>query len=250
MKISIVGFGQMGQMIKGCAEERGHEVVSLIDPFHPEATHKEFCEDAVKEADVCICFTRPDAAMQNIEDACRFKIPMVIGTTSWEDKMETVKKMVAEAGIGLAYSSNFSIGVNIFFKLLEEAGKVINNFDMYDILAHEAHHRKKLDSPSGTAKTMAQILLQNIDRKTKVCEETLTSRQPEPEELHYSSVRGGHIPGTHSVYFDSEFDTIEMTHTARTRKGFASGSVIAAEWVANQKGLFTERDIMDQILGK
>ncbi len=118
---------------------------------------------------------------------------------------------------------------------------------MYDIMAHEAHHNKKRDSPSGTAKTIAAILLENISRKTSVYEEKL-DRMIKPEELHFSSIRGGAIPGTQSVYFDSEFDTIEMTHTARSRGGFATGAVIAAEWIAEKKGLFTEKDMMKQLL--
>jgi len=247
MNLAIVGFGQMGQMIKEIAEERGHEVISVIDPSNPQATHKEFSEESMSGVDACICFTQPDAAMGNIQDACRYKRPLVLGTTGWTDHMEEVRQLVKEAGTGMVYSSNFSIGVNIFFKLIEQASQVIDGFEMYDILAHEAHHRKKIDSPSGTAKTMAQILLDNIERKTKVYEDKM-DRRIEDDELHFSSVRGGSIPGTHSVYFDSDFDTIELTHTARNRRGFATGAVIAAEWIVKQKGLFTERDMMNQIL--
>ena len=248
MKISIIGYGRMGQLIRECAQERKVEIVSIIDPFHPDATHQEFTESAMEGVDACICFTQPDVALSNIKDMCKYQKQGVIGTTGWSDKMEEVEKWVAESGIGLVYSSNFSIGVNIFFKLIEQASKVINKFEAYDVLAYEAHHNKKMDSPSGTARTIADLLVEQIDRKTRVVEDKL-DRTIDPEELHISSMRGGSIPGTHSVMFDSEFDTIELKHTARNRLGFATGAVIAAEWIKGKKGLFTEADMMNQLLG-
>ncbi len=247
MNISIIGYGQMGQLIEQLAIQRGHLVQSIIDPFHSDATHKEFCAEAMDKVDVCICFTRPDVAIDNIKHVCQWKKQLVLGTTGWTDQMAEVRQMVEHAGTGMVYSSNFSIGVNIFFKLIEQAAQVIDSFEMYDIMAHEVHHNKKRESPSGTAKTMTQILLDNISRKSKVCEEKL-DRMIEPEELHFSSMRGGAVPGTHSIYFDSEFDTIEITHRARNRGGFATGAVIAAEWILQQKGLFTEKDMMKQLL--
>ncbi|MBU2646931.1 4-hydroxy-tetrahydrodipicolinate reductase [bacterium] len=247
MKISIVGYGKMGQLIEQVALERKAEVVSTIDPFHPKATHKSFSEEAMQGVDVCICFSQPAVAMGNIADACRWKKQVVIGTTGWVDQMDRVEQMVNESGVGLVYSSNFSIGVNIFFKMIELASQVINKFDVYDILGYEAHHNRKLDSPSGTAVTISKILLDNVDRKTVTVEEKL-DRKIEPHELHFASMRGGNIPGTHVVQFDSEFDTIELKHTARSRTGFAVGAVIAAEWILDKKGLFTEADMMKQLL--
>ncbi len=247
MKLSIVGYGKMGQLIEQAALERGGEVVSTIDPFHPKATHKAFSADAMKDVDVCICFSQPDVALENITDICRWKKQAVIGTTGWVDQMEKVRKMVEEADVGLVYSSNFSIGVNIFFKLIELAGQVMNKFDVYDILGYEAHHNRKMDSPSGTAVTISNILLDNIERKTTAFEEKL-DRKIEPHELHFASMRGGNIPGTHAILFDSDFDTIELKHTARSRSGFAMGSVIAAEWIQDKKGMFTEADMMKQLL--
>ncbi|MCP4755868.1 MAG: 4-hydroxy-tetrahydrodipicolinate reductase [Proteobacteria bacterium] len=248
MNISIIGYGKMGQLVEQCARERKMETVSIIDPFHPNATHKEFDESAMDKVDVCICFTQPDVAMRNIRDACRWKKQIVIGTTGWVDKMAEVEQMVAENGVGMVYSSNFSIGVNIFFKLIEQASRIIDTFDIYDILGYEAHHNRKMDSPSGTARTISNILLENIDRKKTVFEDKV-DRKIEPEELHFASMRGGNIPGTHTVLFDSEFDTIELKHTARNRIGFATGSVLAAEWILDKKGLFTESDMMKQLLG-
>lgn len=248
MKLSIVGYGQMGQLIEQCAINRNLEIASIIDPFHPKATHKEFSDSAMANVDVCICFTQPDAAMGNIENACKYKKNAVIGTTGWTGQMDIVRQMVEKQEVGLVYSSNFSIGVNIFFKLIEQAAQVMNQFDVYDVMAFEAHHNKKMDSPSGTATTMANILLKNLERKSKVVEEKL-DRKIDPEELHFASMRGGHIPGTHSVLFDSEFDTIELKHTARNRLGFATGAVLASEWINGKKGLFTESDMMKQLLG-
>lgn len=248
MKISLIGYGQMGQLIGRCAQERNIEIASIIDPFHPEATHKDFDDDAMKDVDVCICFTQPDVVISNIENICKFKKHAVIGTTGWTDKMDYVRQKVEESGIGMVYSSNFSIGVNIFFKLVEQAAQVMNQFDVYDILGWEAHHNKKMDSPSGTATTLANLLVKNIDRKKSVCEDKL-DRKINPDELHFSSMRGGSIPGTHAIVFDSEFDTIELKHTARNRLGFATGAVLAAEWIKSQKGLFKESEMMKQMLG-
>ena len=247
MKVSIVGYGKMGQLIEKVVQERDAEVVSTIDPFHPQASHKTFSDEAMRGVDVVICFTQPDVALENIADACRWKKQVVIGTTGWVGQMDRVEQMVKESGVGLVYSSNFSIGVNIFFKIVELASQVIDKFDVYDILGYEAHHNRKLDSPSGTAVTISNILLNNIKRKTEVFEDKL-DRKIEPRELHFASMRGGNIPGTHAVLFDSEFDTIELKHTARSRSGFAVGSVIAAEWILDKKGLFTEADMMKQLL--
>lgn len=247
MNISIIGHGQMGQLIEKCALDRNHTIASIVDPFSKRATHTKISEKALEGADVCICFTQPDVALDNIKDVCASKKNLVMGTTGWLEQMPDVQKMVKEAGTGMVYSSNFSIGVNLFFKILEAAGTVMNQFDVYDVLSWEAHHKKKKDSPSGTALTIANILLENIDRKDTIFEDKL-DRSIEPNELHCASVRGGHIPGTHSVLFDSEFDTIELKHTARNRLGFATGAVLAAEWIVNEKGVFTEGDMMKQLL--
>ena len=247
MKIAIVGYGQMGQLIEKCALERGMEVASIIDPTHPSATHREFSDKAMADVEVCICFTQPDVALRNIEEGCRAKKQIVIGTTGWLDKMQYVKDLVSQNDVGLVYSSNFSVGVNIYFKLLEQAAQIINQFDMYDILGFEAHHKRKRDSPSGTAATIGNILLHNIERKEKLVVDAL-NRKIAPNELHMASLRGGHIPGTHTVLFDSEADTIELKHTARSRMGFAMGAVLASQWILDKKGTYTETDMMQQIL--
>ena len=246
MKVALVGYGQMGQMIEACAKKRGDQVVARIDPYG-EADFTEITAESVKEADVVICFTRPDVALENISKVLALNKPLVMGTTGWNDHIEEVRSKVAEAGVGMVYSSNFSLGVNLFFRMVKEAAGFIDRFDDYDISAHEFHHKKKRDSPSGTAITLGNILLEQIGRKTKL-ETGRLDRMPEDEELHLSSTRVGSIPGTHQVQFDSAFDTIEMTHTARTREGFATGALVAASWVVDQKGLFTEADLMDHLL--
>lgn len=247
MNLSIIGYGQMGQLIEKCALDRKHTIRSIIDPHHSGASHKEFCDEAMKNVDVCISFTQPNAAIANIEDACKWKKSLVIGTTGWTEQMEHIKAQVTQAEIGLIYSSNFSLGVNIFFKMVEHAGKIMNQFDLYDLFAHEEHHAQKKDSPSGTAVTIGNILLDTLSRKTKIVTQRL-DRSIQPDELHIASMRGGKIPGTHSVLFDSDFDTIELKHTARNRLGFATGAVLAAEWIIQKKGLFTEADLMKQLL--
>ncbi len=247
MKVSLVGFGGMGHILLAVAKEQGIEVASIVDPDAEGATHKEINEESVGKVDVCIDFTTPEAALENIEKYCKLGKNAVVATTGWYDSLEKVKKMVEEAGIGLIYASNFSIGVNAFFRMVEKAAKIINKFPEYDVLALELHHNRKKDSPSGTAKSLEKILLENIERKSKVVEEKL-GRKIEAGELHFASVRGGDIPGTHSILFDSNADTIELKHTARNRNGFALGALKAAEFINGKKGFFTIDDLMKELI--
>ncbi len=248
MRISLVGFGKMGNILKGLAEEQGIEIASIIDPIAEQATHAEISKESVAKADVCIDFTAPDKILGNIEKYCSLGKNAVIGTTGWYDSVEQVKKQVEETGIGLIYASNFSVGVNAFFRIVGEAAKTMNSLPEYDALAFEMHHNRKKDSPSGTAKSLEKILLDGLERKSKVVEEKL-DRKIEGNELHFASIRGGNIPGTHCIMFDSEADSIELKHTARSRKGFALGALKAAEFVKGRKGFFTIDDLMDKILG-
>ena len=150
-------------------------------------------------------------------------------------------------GTGLIHSSNFSIGVNVFFKIIENAARMFNKIEEYDVYGYEMHHNKKIDSPSGTAKTIGNILINNIKRKDKLLFEAI-NRKIQPNELHFASVRAGAIPGTHAVGFDSDADTIELKHTARNREGFALGAIMAAKWIKNKKGFYTIDDMMDSIM--
>ena len=248
MKIALIGYGKMGRMIDEMSERAGVQVVARIDPNTPDAEYQEVNAHSLREAEVAICFTNPDSALKNIEAVLAAGKDLVMGTTGWTEHKDRVSEMVKDANLGMVYSSNFSIGVNLFFHIVAEAAKVMNHFDMYDVMGLEAHHRQKHDSPSGTAVTLGELLLEHLDRKSILATQRL-DRQPEHGELHFASIRGGHVPGTHSVWFDSEFDQIELTHRARTRGGFASGALVAAQWIKGKKGFFTEREMMARLLG-
>jgi 4-hydroxy-tetrahydrodipicolinate reductase len=248
MNITLSGYGRMGRMIRGHAEERGHRIGAVVDPQAEDATHAKLAGDACKGADAVIDFSVPEAALESIRAACDARVPIVVGTTGWYERMDEAREMVNEAGIGLIWSGNFSLGVNIFFTLVKAAAQVFNRFTDYDPFVHEFHHNRKADSPSGTAEMIGRMLLERIDRKSSLVTEALHRRIGE-EELHISSTRSGSIPGTHLVAFDSPVDTVELKHTARTREGFAAGAVAAAEWIADKHGFFAVEDMMNTITG-
>ena len=248
MNIAIIGYGKMGKMIEQVAKSRGHTVAAIVDSHSRDATNSEISEEALKDADVVLDFTRPDAVVENVKKVASLKKNMAVGTTGWYDKLEEVKKVVDESGIGFIYSSNFSVGVNIFFKIVEEASKLIDKVPEYDAFGYELHHNQKADSPSGTARTTAEILAANIGRKKKI-NYGFINRRIRPEELHFASVRAGTIPGTHVVGFDSEADTIELKHTARSRAGFALGAVLAAEWLNGKRGFFEMKHFVREFFG-
>src|SRR3989338_4798924 len=234
MNIAIIGYGRMGQEIEKIARNRGINIQSIIDPNAKSATHSEINEKSMKNVDVCIDFTRPDAVLENIKRISKFRKNIVVGTTGWYDRLDEARKIVKNADIGLIYAPNFSIGVNIFFRIVGNAAKIMDKFDDYDVFGYELHHSKKLDSPSGTAKAIEKILAQNIRRK---------------KEINFTSVRSGNIPGTHAVGFDSTADTIELKHVARNREGFAAGALMAAEWIRNKKGFYSIDDMMNGLIG-
>ena len=243
MNIAIVGYGKMGQEVEKAAKARGINVKSIIDPNDNNASHKEINDKSMSNVDVCIDFTNPSAVVGNISKISKFRKNIVVGTTGWYDKITEAKNIVKNSKTGLVYASNFSIGVNVFFKIIENAAKIVNKIDDYDIYGYELHHNKKIDSPSGTARTIGEILIKNIKRKNKLLFEKI-DRKIEPNELHFASVRAGFIPGTHVVGFDSSADTIELKHTARSREGFAIGAVMAAQWIKNKRGFYNIDDII------
>jgi 4-hydroxy-tetrahydrodipicolinate reductase len=245
--IALIGYGQMGQIIKDMAPEKGHAITAIVDPY-VEGCLKEITQEALSGAEVCIDFTHPQVVVENIKQIAALGKNMVIGTTGWYNQMDEVKQVVEANQVGLIWSGNFSIGVNALFKIVEYAAKVFNNLPDYDVLGHEFHHHKKADSPSGTANMMGQILLDNIERKQKLVFEML-DRKIEPNELHFSSSRGGAIPGIHLVMFDSAVDTIEIKHTARGRAGFATGAMMAAEFIQDKTGFYNINDLMNTIIG-
>ena len=240
MKIALVGYGKMGHMLESTALSFGHQVVVTVDPIAPDAKVKVAAGDgdalakAVKDsgAEGIIEFTHPSAVMGNINALLPLGLPMVVGTTGWTDKVEEVKALTARTSGTIMHSANFSIGVNLFYKIVEEAARLVSNFDEYDAAVWEMHHNQKADSPSGTALDIARHLMAGDKRKTQIVTDAFHSK-PEPNQLHVSSTRCGSVPGTHTVFFDSNADTIELTHTARSRQGFANGAVHSLERLKN-----------------
>lgn len=242
MKIALIGYGKMGQAIHSLAAN--HQVI-IIDPNHPDANFTEINSDSLQGIDVAIDFTHPDCIMSNIEAVVTNGTNLVVGTTGWYDQMDKVQELVNQNGVGFLWASNFSIGVHMFWRILEKAAQEFANHPEYDVFGHEFHHNQKADSPSGTARSTAEIVLENSPSKSEISYET-SHQKIEPTTLHFSSTRGGNVPGTHSIYFDSEADTIEITHTARSRHGFALGAVKCAEWLQGKTGFFTIEDYLNQ----
>ena len=244
--IALIGYGKMGQILETLAAAKGHTITAIVDPF-AEGCTKEITQEALSGADVCIDFTHPTVVVNNIKQIAALGKNMVIGTTGWYGQMDEVRQVVETNGVGLIWSGNFSIGVNALFAITAYAARIFNNLPDYDVLGHEFHHRNKADSPSGTATMLTNILLENIDRKQKPVYQML-DRKIEPDELHFSSSRGGAIPGTHLVMFDSLVDTIEIKHTARGREGFASGAIMAAEFIQNKTGFYNIDNLMADLI--
>lgn len=248
MKIALLGFGGMGKVVRTIALERGHEVPVIVDPSAKEATSGKLDTAALKGMDVVIDFSNGDSVLENAKICAEAGVNLVEGATGWYGKLDEIKKVVGskDAGgkIGFMWSSNFSIGVNMYFKIVEAAAKLVNKFDEYDVWGTEIHHYNKADSPSGTAKTLEKILLENIERKTAVVEDKL-DRKREMNEIHFSSVRGGLVNFGHTIGFDSAADRITITHEARCRDGYALGAVKAAEWIVGKKGYFEMEDFLN-----
>ncbi len=249
MNIALIGYGKMGKIIEQVAIQRGHTIIARIDPTAQDATATEITKESIARADMCIDFSHPSAVLENLKKISHLGKPVVVGTTGWAQHIGEAKAIVQERKIGFLHASNFSIGMNVMFRIIESASKFMNQFPEYDVAGYELHHAKKLDSPSGTAKSLIDILLKNIERKKNVVSDKING-EIQPQSLHFASVRAGNIPGTHTILFDSAADTIEITHTARNREGFALGAVIAAEWLINKKGFFTIDDVMNDMMNK
>ena len=256
MNIALIGYGKMGKMIEQTARDQGHAVTSIVDPLAVDTPSgikivKTISEADFTSVDAAIEFTQPDKAAENILALVERKIPVVTGTTGWHDRLDEITKAVEKADSSLLWASNFSIGVNMFYRIAWYAAELANNFSEYDAGGFEAHHNKKIDSPSGTAKVLAEGVLSRIGRKKKIVWETM-NKKPEADEFHFPSLRIGSVPGTHSLFFDSQADTIEITHTARSREGFASGAVRAAVWLCagKRRGVFTIDDMMDELFNR
>ncbi|MBI5390676.1 4-hydroxy-tetrahydrodipicolinate reductase [Candidatus Woesearchaeota archaeon] len=250
MNIAIIGYGKMGRMVEQVAHQRGHRIVARVDPTDPDADAKKISQSTLHDADLCIEFTHPRAAVQNIVALAQLKKPIVVGTTGWYDALPQVQEAVKHRKVSLLYASNFSLGVQLYLRIMQRAAQLMQSFPHYDIGGIGAHHNQKADSPSGTAKSIASVILQHMPRKKSVVYE-LPDRPLAADEFHFASLSCGSIPGTHTVFFDSAVDTIELTHTARSREGFALGAVLAAEWLRKEprEGIFTIDAMMDELLG-
>ncbi len=235
MNIAIIGYGKMGKEIEKVALERGHKVVLKISSQNTT----DFTFDNLKQVDAAIEFTNPDLAVNNIKVCLESNTPVVIGTTGWYDQFDEVRGSLADNDGTLLYATNCSIGVNLFFKLNKQLAQIMNKHNEYDVEMEETHHTQKLDAPSGTAITLAEGVINNTNKDLWVKGDAHADNQ-----LGIISHRVENVPGTHIVNYTSAIDDIEIKHTAHNRKGFAMGAVIAAEYIADKKGIFTMEDVL------
>jgi 4-hydroxy-tetrahydrodipicolinate reductase len=243
MDVALFGYGQMGRQVEEVLGERNHRVTARIDPVTGDTDAASFAD----KAEIVIEFSLPDAVVDNASLYANAGINAVVGTTGWYGEVDKVKAIVEKAGTGFLYASNFSVGAHLFFKIVKAAASLVNAYPDFDIMAYEWHHKRKKDSPSGTAHTLAQIMMSQIDRKETLATEKL-DRPVDEKELHFASIRGGFAPGVHRIMIDSDADTIELVHTARNRKGLALGAVLAAEWLVDRKGFYDMEAFVRDVL--
>ena len=236
MKIALIGYGKMGKAIESIALNKGHEIVLKIDIQN----NHDFTEAALQKADVAIEFTGPHSAYENVKKCIAFGVPVVSGSTGWLDQWAEIKDLCEAKNGTLIYSSNYSIGVNLFFELNKQLAQLMAPYNSYDVSMTEVHHTEKKDAPSGTAITLAEQILAQIGRKNK----WVNTDAANDTELVIKSERIDPAPGTHIVKYSSDIDDIEIIHTAHTRIGFASGAVLAAEFTFEKKGIFTMKDVL------
>lgn len=230
MKIALLGYGKMGKVIENIALERGHQIVlkkGSSDSF-----------DGLLDADVAIDFSVPNSAVGHISECLNHNIPVISGTTGWLENYDEMVNLCQEKNGSFIYGSNFSLGVNIFFELNNYLAKMMKNLKDYNVSMEEIHHLQKLDAPSGTAISLAKGIIENTDYTDWTLDNASTN------EIYIDAKRIENIPGTHSVFYDSKVDQIEIKHTAHSREGFALGSVIAAEWLLGKKGVFTMKNVL------
>jgi 4-hydroxy-tetrahydrodipicolinate reductase len=236
MKIALLGYGKMGQEIERLVNIRDHEIVLILDSI--EDWEKE--GPRLNEADVAIEFSMPQFVVDNIYHCFNAGIPVVVGTTGWLENLEEIKKICNEQNQSLFYSSNYSIGVNLFFDLNRYLARAMSKYQEYEISIEETHHIHKQDAPSGTAITIANDIIQNIGRKDKWVREI----SEKPEEVGIKSFRTENVPGTHIVKYESDIDSIQIIHTAKNRRGFALGAIMAAEFLKDKKGYYEMKDLL------
>lgn len=233
MRVLLVGYGKMGKIIERIATERGHEIAGRIDIDNRE-------ELETVKADVAIEFSHPDAAYENVRKCIERGIPVVCGTTGWLARKSEIEALTRKTNGTFFYASNYSLGVNLFFKLNEHLARMMNGFPDYDVSIDETHHTEKKDAPSGTAITLAEGILKRLDRKKQWTE----APGKTPADLAIQSFRAGDVPGTHVIRYTSAIDDIEITHTAHNREGFALGALLVAEWLPGKKGVVSMDDFL------
>ncbi len=230
MKIALIGYGAMGKLIKTLAENKNYEVVVIIDECDANFSVEELGEK-LKGVDAAIDFSIAEAVGRNVEVCLLANVPLVEGTTGWNAERENIKNLVEEKRGAFVFGANFSIGVNLFYKITNYASELIAKFEDYEAFIEEQHHSRKRDAPSGTALKLKEIVAENIEKDFSV-----------------SATRAGNIPGTHRVGFDGAADQILLEHSARSREGFAAGAILAAEWIVGKKGFYEFTGVMDEIL--
>jgi 4-hydroxy-tetrahydrodipicolinate reductase len=231
MKVALLGYGKMGKIIERILLERGHEVVLK------KTSTTTF--DGLKNADVAIDFSLPSVAVTNISECLTCGVPVISGTTGWLEEYPKMVSLCQEKNGAFLYGSNFSLGVNLFFQLNENLAKMMSKFNQYKVELEEIHHTQKLDAPSGTAISLAKGIIENSGYTSWTLD-----KNREENQLYIDAKRIENVPGTHSVFYNSDVDTIEIKHTAHNREGFAFGAVIAAEWIIDKKGIFTMKDVL------
>jgi 4-hydroxy-tetrahydrodipicolinate reductase len=235
MNIALLGYGKMGKEIEAIALQKNHKIVLKLDKSNASSIRPE----DLKKADVAIEFSTPHTVLQNIAMCFDAQLPVVVGTTGWYDSFEEIKKLCTEKNGSLFYATNFSVGVNLFFKLNKYLAHLLNNYEDYEVSMEEIHHIHKLDKPSGTAITLANQVIENLDRK-----KAWSITEKNEDTLFIKDVREGEVPGTHIIKYHSAIDDIEIMHKAHNRKGFAYGAVIASEFLKGKKGIYSMSDII------
>lgn len=230
MKIALIGYGAMGKLIARLAEDKKHEIAVVVDEKDAALSIEELAEK-LAGVDAAIDFSVAEAVERNVRACLAARIPLVEGTTGWNAQKETIKKLVEESVGAFVFGANFSVGVNLFYRVADFAAALFAKFEDYETFIEERHHSRKRDAPSGTALKLKDVVAKHI-----------------AGDFSVSATRAGAIPGTHTVGFDAAPDTIELTHTARSREGFAAGAILAAEWLAGKQGFYEFTDVMDEIL--
>lgn len=244
LRLALIGYGKMGKEIERVAIDRGMEICARVD-----IDTTSLMIEGVKKADVAIHFALPPTVAGHVEELAKLRKSIVVGTTGWQNDRGRIQALVQDSGIGLVHASNFSVGVNVLYHILKEAGSLLDGFPDYDVSVHEVHHNNKIDSPSGTAVSIANVLLSAIKRKKEILAGPPDGRI-RPEQLQITSERIGSVVGTHGVRFDSSADSIEIVHTAKNRTGFALGALVAAEWIKDKQGMFTFDEVLEDLFNQ